>query len=101
MFLAKEKQDVGRLPQRHCSGHQIRRGERRMLAGGSHVIDQRAFVGARITRPLPIRNAARFKRQAHEFSPSGNAIPIPKVVSHTVSFQLAQPNLQSAAAAGC
>jgi len=96
MLFAEEKQNIGGLPQRHFSGHQIRRRKRRMLAGRLHVVDQRAFVGARIAGAFPIRNTARFQRQAHEFSPPGNAIPIPKVVGHTVSFQLVQPNLQSA-----
>ncbi|MNT99185.1 hypothetical protein D3C72_2419730 [compost metagenome] len=57
-----------------------------MPARGLHVPDQRGFIGARFARALPIRNTARFQRQAHELTAPGNAIPIPKVVGHEVSF---------------
>ncbi|WZB77481.1 hypothetical protein WJ972_16635 [Achromobacter insuavis] len=46
VLFAEEQQDVGGLRQGHFPGHQIRRRERRLLAIGQHVLDQRIFANA-------------------------------------------------------
>ncbi|MCY1547094.1 hypothetical protein D9M68_831280 [compost metagenome] len=86
VLLSQKQQNVRGLRQRHCPRHEIRQRERWMLAGGTQILGQRVFVRARLARAFAVGDAPRFQRQAHEFPAPGNAIPIPEVVSHAVSF---------------